>query len=294
MKNLIPFLLLFLSPIAYSQQYTRGVTLSSDRDAKNNVNIIADNIDFCDYYIEINFKNVSGYSVRGIKTMETIRRGRNVVTTLARTDKNSRATYDYTYKVLRGNINKKVDPAFVYALPVREGDRIRYLPAKSMLFTSVFNMKYTNDTVYACRGGQVCDDKLTDTSTRTVSGKNRIIIYHDDCSFGEYSQYAEPLVYPGDVIRMGQPIAIIKPDEKNRRMVYFSLYFLDKNKISNTETGLKHSSIVPIFHTSNHGSGKLEEKITYKSAITEEMIMQDMSKKDRAKYLKKKEKERGI
>ena len=257
---------------------------------QNRAVVSAENHDYCDYYVRLDFKDLMGYDQRG-NNVQTIGRGRKDLVTLVKNGATLGSTA-YTTRSYRGNINKKVNPDFVYALPVQSGDSIRFRVHRKERFTSLFSFKYaTSDTVYACRAGRVCDNRLTDTSTKTLYRMERIFIYHNDGSIGEYFQFSKPLVYPGDDVKMGQPIAILESHEKGRTAVAFSVYFLDKNMID-SGSGQVHSSIVPIFHSANHGDVKLEEKTTYISeGVTEEMLLQDMSKKEREKYMKNKEKQ---
>ena len=291
--SLSALLMLLLAFPAFAQQHTRAVTFDFSRDKDGNIVVESNNQDYCDYFGFIDFTNLIGYTERGGSSGSlAIPPGKKKLMTLVRDPSAPQSSYRYTTSTYRGSLMKKIDPQFVYSLPVKAGDSIQFIPAKSSEFTSLFNLQHAGDTIYACREGRVCDDKLTDTAKRTVSSKNKLIIYHKDGSLAEYTLFSEPLVYPKDYVDMGQPIAIVKPDENNRKRVAFSLYFLDKNKVRNANSGIKHSTIVPVFHSANKGDGKLEERTTYVANVTDEMTMQDMSKKERDKYLKKKEKEK--
>ncbi len=114
-------------------------------------------------------------------------------------------------------------------------------------------------TIYACWEGRVCDEELTDQTSKNNNTNKRIIICHKDNSFSEYSRFGESLVYPGDYVELGQPIAITTRETLLKR-VAFAVYYLNKNKVKNSETGSKYSHLVPVFHTLS-GDVKLEEKI---------------------------------
>ena len=288
-KTLITFTLLLPAILTFGQQHTRAIEFAYERDQKNDLTITADNKDFCDYYVELNLDNFVGYTQRG-SNVQTIGRGKRELMTLAKNTE--RTTFGgYTYRIYRGNINKKVNPGFVYSLPVKSNDSIQFRIPGNHQFTSLFNLRYASDTVYASRGGRVCDDQLTNTSSKTIPSQKRIIVYHADGSFGEYRGITKVLKYPGEDVKIGQPIAIIEPNEKQQKVLTFMLYFLDANKVKN-KTGV-YTSLVPVFHTANKGDIKLEEKIIYMGGdITEEMLLQDMTKKEREKYLKNKNKEK--
>lgn len=282
----------YLFPFSLYSQHTMAVLFVGEGNDKGDISIIAENRDFCDYYIRLDFDELDGYDTRGhLINGVTIGKGRETVATLVRRDSGQQSRYHYYYYLYKGNIDKKINPQFVYALPAKCGESVRYIPAKSFRFTSLFNLEHAGDTVYACRGGVVCDDDLSDMGTRNSSRKKKITIYHDDGSFGEYSGISKALIYAGSQIKTGQPVAVVDSDERGQKEVGFSLYFLDKNQIKNKETGNKYSSLVPVFHSANKGSGKLEEGGTYIGQLTEELLMQDMSKKELKKKLKNKERE---
>lgn len=280
----LTFILLLFSHTTYSQN--RGVALKSERNDKGDFTIVAENLDYCDYHVVVRFD--TGAAWYGDRHTSTVGIGRNIVTTFTKSNSLSGSGYNYKYWVYKGNINEKVNPSFVYALPVKTGDSIQVRLAQSSEYTLMFNLKYASDTVYASRGGIVCDDALSDTSAKRAPKNGCVLIYHKDGSFGQYSSYTKSLVYPGDNVKMGQPIAVVERGKGKGKLVYFSVYFLDKNRVDNEETGLKHSTLIPIFYSANNGAGKLDEKKTYQGGITDDVFIQDMSKREQKKYLKNK------
>jgi len=149
---------------------------------------------------------------------------------------------------------------------------------------------FHSDTIYASRGGIVFDDELTDFTAKGYQHFNdsrilkKITIYHNDCTFGEYIFLGQPLVFPGQSITMGQPVAVLGKNSLNN--VSFAVYFLDKNKIRNLSIGNKHTHFRPFFQT-NEGKLRLEEDKIYYWELNNEMLMQDMSKHQQKKVLKK-------
>lgn len=282
--------LILTSTFALAQQHKRAVEFKWDRKGDgSSVTINAINHDYCDYYVSLSFNELIGYTARGSYKGKTARAsGTSPIVTLVRSG-NSASNSGYSSYIFRGNIHDKVNPVFVYALPIKEADSLRFTPSKNQIFESIFTIKSFNDTIYACREGRICNNELTDTTPYGAKAREKIIINHKDGSFGEYGNYSKRLVYPGEYVKMGQAIAISTPNDKNFRKISFSVYFLDKNKVEDSETGSKHSGIIPIFQTANKGNIKLEERTTYIGAtISDEVIMQDMSKKEQKKYLNKK------
>jgi hypothetical protein len=111
-------------------------------------------------------------------------------------------------------------------------------------------------------------------------------MYHSDGNFGEYVFKGKSLVYPGERIKMGSPIAVVESTDRNS--FRFSVYFLDKNKLKDNNIGNKHTHFRPFFLTVNEGKVRLENARTYHCKLTDEMLMQDMSKREKKNYLKNK------
>jgi hypothetical protein len=245
----------------------------------------ADVEDYCDYYF------IASINSRGYQSVNQneglIRRGRNRLFTVKREGGYSYPSFSYLAH--RGNPHAKIQVDFPYAFPVKQGDSIRTKPKmNSSAYTTLFMLQYaSSDTIYACREGVVCDNDLYFSRSNTKT--DLITLYHRDGSFGNYGGYATSLVYPGDYVKMGQAIAIAgKKGVKQEKVVEFAVYFLDRNKMKNRESGSKHTNIRPFFHSANAGNARPEEKTAYISEITEDMLMQDMSKKEIKNYLKKK------
>lgn len=278
--------------LTFAQQQNNAIDFKWDwsrsGDGKS-VTINANNRDYCDYYVSLSFKGQTNYTARGSYKGKTARASAtSPIVTLVRNN-NSGGNGGFNYQIYRGNIHDKVNPNFIYALPIKEADSLRFSPSKKQIFESRLTIKSSCDTIFACREGRVCDNDLTDTSAYGSKVKERIIIIHKDGSFGEYGHYTKRLVFPGQYVKIGQPIAISAPSDKGFIRVSFSVYFLDKNKVNDPESALKHSGIIPIFHTANQGNTKLEENTTYiGTTLSDEVIMQDMSKKEQQKYLKQK------
>jgi len=200
----------------------------------------------------------------------------------------------YRFAMYRGNADQKPNIDFAYCLPIAKGD-------STVMFINPLSDGYQmsfiilSDTIYASRGGIVCDDELTDFTAKghqNFSGSRvvkKITIYHDDATFGEYVFIGQPLTSRGKRVSMGEPIAVLsKSDEDIRSNFNFAVYFLDRNKVRNTSIGNKHTHFRPFFQTANEGKVRLEEEKVYVCYLNDEMLMQDMSKQQRRKFLKEK------
>jgi hypothetical protein len=191
----------------------------------------------------------------------------------------------------RGDFRKKPDIDFIYSLPVAEKEAVTaWIAENKDGYQLSFDL--TSDTVYACRAGVMCDDKLKDNTTKGHKYFNdnrslsKITLYHSDGTFGEYVFKGKSLIYPGEKIKIGDPIAIIKRQER----LLFSVYFLDKNKLNDRNIGNKHTHLRPFFQTVNEGKTRMENNRTYLCEYTDEMLMQEMSKREKKVFLKNKSK----
>ncbi|NDW08499.1 peptidoglycan DD-metalloendopeptidase family protein [Dysgonomonas sp. 520] len=281
------FAVIFSMQFCFSQGgKSPAITISSDRDRDGNITFVSNNDDYCDYYVILDFPELRGYTARGAyPCKKNVRTGRENLLTLKKISDTSSPGYRWSYTFYRGSINAKPNLDYIYAMPVKSGDSTRVNFGRSGEFKLYFNYRHAGDTVYACRAGKVCNNDLRDGSSKTYTSREKIVIYHKDKTFSEYDRYTTPLVHAGDNVKVGQPIAIVQPDENGKKFVSFAVYYLDKDKM--LADGRKHTSLIPIFHTVNNGDCKLDEKITYVAELTGELVTQDMNKKEKEKYEKK-------
>jgi len=268
---------------------TQAVEVSVKFDREGNLMIFSNNKDYCDYYLAVTLSDMRGYEVNTSNPyFTTVRPGESKLLTLKRLSNSISHSYSWSYMAYRGKVNPKLNLDFVYSLPVKPGDTIQAGTVKNTgEFALAFDFSRAGDTIYACREGRICDDKLTDQTHKGNVVTQKITVYHKDGSFSEYSNFEKSLVYPGNYVKLGQPIAINTGNTLPKK-VHFSVYFLDKNKVLNPQTGNKHSHIVPVFHTLNAGNVKPDEDVVYVGEISEYLITQEMSDREKKKYEKNK------
>jgi len=287
------FFLLFISLLVFSfatfslAPPTQAVEVRMEYDQSGNLMVFANNKDFCDYYLSVILSEITGSDISTHPYSTTINKGERKLFTIKKVSNFTYPTGRVSYMAYRGRVNPKINPDFVYSFPVKPGDSIRVSPVENADFTLAFDLSFAGDTIYACREGRICDDKLTDQTSKGSAVSTRIIVNHKDGTFSEYSQFEKSLVYPGEYVELGQPIAI-NTGKTLPKKIAFAVYYLDKNKVQNRETGSKYSHIVPVFHTLNAGDIKLEANTTYIGDVNEHLITQEMSEKEKKKYEKNK------
>ena len=285
MKRLILLFYTILCTISIAAQNRPAIELAGEW-VDNKYVQHASNNDYCPYYIAVDLTKVIGFNnVHGSSYTTTILgRSKKTLYTLVPSGTIS-SNASITYHNYRGDINNKLNIDFQYALPIKQGSTAEVHIQDNSDYAIVFDMSSTVDTIYACRGGIVCDDDLSDTSSKGYRKTDKILtVYHNDGTMAEYKMFSQALVYPGESINMGDPIAVCKSD--NAKMISIGIYFLDKNKVQVEKDGRKHSHFKPFYHTLNSGIVRLEAGNSYTSEITEEMIMQDMSSGEKKRYLK--------
>jgi hypothetical protein len=293
-KNICLLVIVLLSVYqANAQAYDLNIAVAVAHDYNRDMgqlNISSWNKDFCDYYVHLDFINPEGFEGMSYGTWAIVGPGRQQIR-MYRAKTGFTPRYLYTYVIYRGVI-KKPNFDFTYALPTPANEAVTVSTVGTLGAPNLtFNL--SSDTVYACRGGVMCDDNLSDHSRRAFrrADQSQITLYHSDGSFGEYVFDGKALVAPGKRVKMGDPIAVV-----DKYTVYFSVYFLDKNKLDDPKPPLwiKHSYLQPFFQTSGKGKVHLENDKTYQCEYTDELLMQEMSKYAKKKYLKNKAKKMDI
>jgi hypothetical protein len=268
-----------------------AVALSHNLDQmQKRLDFYADNEDFCDYYLDVSFIYAEGFEEMPSGRSLTVTPGKQQVMTYRMREGAPRYSYNYRYTMYRGNSKKKPQVDFTYSLPVAVNNATTATIVENPEgYQLAFDMPL--DTVYACRGGVVCDDNLKDNSLKghkqfnDSRRRSQVTVCHADGSFGEYIFKGKPLVYPGQKVKMGKPIAVV--EKTNNYLLRFSVYFLDKNKMGNN-TGSKHTHFRPFFQTVNKGKTRLENGTSYLCEYTDEVLMQDMSKREKKNFMENK------
>lgn len=278
----------------YTQPVENAIQLSDKFDREQGLlTLYADNKDFCPYYLSIFFTDYNNLTGMSGNRSTMVPPGNHSIMSFSLSDKTRSFNYRYGYSMFRGNPNSKINVDFTYSFPTGGHGKISARPTENRNGYQLL-CELPADTVYACRGGIMCNDDLRDHTAKghkNFGGSqftNQITLCHDDDTFGEYIFKGKSLVYPGQKVKMGSPIAIVEKMTGKHYTLYFSVYFLDKNKLKDPDIGNKHTHFRPFFQTANEGKVRLEREKEYVSELTDEMLMQDMSKRERKKFLQAK------
>ncbi len=227
--------------------------------------LVFTNSDYCPYYL-INYDDKRGTNLRP---------GKNVVERFSAKSAVKSIYMSGRYQCLRGCFPKEFDPQFVYALPVSNGKSVSWqIDDREPYRTFQFMTNY-RDTVYACRKGTACKNE----------SNTGILLHHNDETFAAYMNLAEIFVFPGEEVAAGAPVGTA-----SHTGVSVSFFFLDENSfVDGKPVGTKYTYFSPVFRT-DKGDVKLNADENYTCIVDDPLVMQDMSKSEQKRYLKKKTK----
>lgn len=245
----------------------------------------------------LEFTELQGYdSPHGnIKFINLTSKSNSAIYTLKKNESSSSYSYRYTYRYNLGSIKNKQDEKYPYLLPGKEGDELRTSKVRNIEHRlgkahsdSVLGVSfvYQNeiDTVFAMRSGYVVDVVDSERKRKTVNdayltydkpSQNVTIVEHKDGTLAYYTCVTDGvnLLKPGDRVVAGQPIAVLKRAQEANRLVV---------KICYLGQDLKHVHIRPYFYT-DMGVKQLEYNEKYKSCINQDLIVKELSKKEKKK-----------
>lgn len=220
------------------------------------------NNDYCDYYLART--NDNSYELRpGKNTVFSIKEGEPL---------NNPFQSPGSYRYYPGRFPRKFDKSFPYALPVKHGKETAWKrDRRESCMTLNFSVP-KGDTIYATRSGVVCK----------AGNERQVLVYHDDCTFAAYLMLERKFVYPKDEIRTGDPVGVASSEG-----VSLSFYYLDENKFRSGGEAFDYyySHYVPVFRTAE-GDVKPEEGKKYRAVTDDALITQEMSKREKKRYLK--------
>ncbi len=178
-----------------------------------------------------------------------------------------------SYMYYRGCFVRNLKIDVPYALPVKNGAKVQWIqdvrqPQKTLRF-----LMEPYDTVYAVRGGVAC--KIDDPKS--------LLVAHDDMTMAIYISMDQSFIVPGEKIKAGQPVGIA-----DHGGVGISWCFLDENRfIGGDPVAYPYAHFIPFFSTSE-GLVQTKPGQEYECVLSDEVIMLDMSKAERKRYMKNK------
>lgn len=314
MKKLLILLATLTIQITNSQERTEGIFYERNEDHS---------IDF-EYvksapgsiFVILKFKNLTNASSNTIK--KTISGFGGDLTTLRPQNTSKSIGFSYSYRILNGNADALPQLDFKYILPFKNNKSIKvrnlnYLGKRfgakaPKNWTSFQFLTTPNDTVCAIRKGIVIhvEDKYESEKSGLEYGyknkNNYIIIEHEDGTMARYGvlKYNSTIVKVGDTVYPSAALAVAGSyDKKENSQLRLSIFYLDNSvkdldfneKSKETLENMTHINayVNPFFILNPNETIQLEKNKTYTGFCNNEIIEEEMTKRELKKWKKNKE-----
>ncbi|KGE15501.1 peptidoglycan DD-metalloendopeptidase family protein [Sphingobacterium deserti] len=303
--SLVTFLLIARVESGMAQE--GAVALASKRNSDKSVEITYQKLDPGTFTVALTFKELQ--NAEAAKTEYTLRGYSGQLTTLTPSNKDQSISYSYTYRFIRGKLNPRVNEEITYALPYEAGTLMSIREA-SFLKASYFGNSTPDDwksyvmtttsqqTVVASRKGIVVEvnNKFEDAGqegSSYTSERNDVTVEHEDGSIASYAGFAKNsiAVKVGTEVLPGTVLGKNVKRDTDRFGIYFMVMYLksadfNMNKGKNMATTKSfYGFLTPKFWVNNQPE-TLSDKSQYDAEIPNEVITQEMSKKELKRYNK--------
>ena len=314
-KRFFCLMLLVLYGHLFAQN--QNITINSNVNVNNSIDLNYEKILPGSYYIIVNFLDIRNCYTNEYEGVIKGHSGR--LLNLKPINPQQGIGYSLKYSAVMGVPNPKVDSLFQYTLPFKIGKKVKIYEAGNLGEKYFGSEKPANwksyvvhfknpDSIFSMRKGIVV--KLTneyddDASTTKIytSKRNSIIIEHEDGTFAEYKGFKKnsfkvklgQIVYPQT--QLGT-IELFNKSENNYRFDFciyylFGLSFFDNNdtekkvtRVYTSNHGSRYKFLTPNFLTSE-GATSIESKKEYTGFFNETILLQEMTRSEKKKYLKK-------
>ncbi|KQC00816.1 hypothetical protein AQF98_09055 [Pedobacter sp. Hv1] len=288
------------------------ISIKVETNTNRSIDYIATKTDPGTFLVVLNFTNLTN-SLSKEREIATITGYAGNVYTMRPENKNQDIRYsNFTFSYIRGKLNPKYDPEFVYLLPYQNGTKVKALEltdgkAKYLGSTTPNSWKIYRfstdaaDTVTAVRKGIVVELKdIYDTDSREgvafTSNQNFIMIEHADGTLAEYNGFKKgsTTVKVGDVVFPGASLGMSsKASENAEPSITLVLSYLKsadfesaKDKTKQRDKSL-YGYITGKFLTGENSSMVLESNQVYTSVIAPAIVQKELTKKELKALVKK-------
>jgi hypothetical protein len=307
-KKIISLILLLINFYSFAQ--VQNITINRQVKDDKSIDLNYEKKLPGSYYVVLEFSDVSNCYTNEYKTVVNGYSGR--LLTLKPINAQQGIGYSLRYSAIMGVPNPKVDSLFQYTFPFKIGKKVKIYEAGNIGEKYFGSEKPANwksyvvhfkspDTIFSMRKGIVV--KLTneyddDASIKKhyTSKRNSLIIEHEDGTFAEYKGFKKnsfkvklgQIVYPQT--QLGT-IELFNKSENNYRFDFCIYYLFNLKSIGNDEkqtfknNGSRYKFVTPSFLTSE-GFTTVESKNEYTAFINETILLQEMTRSEKKKYLK--------
>lgn len=238
-----------------------------------------------------NLKNCS--ELPGMTFHKVCRNGETIFR-LRQVDTMRAISYVYSYVVVNGAMNPKVDNDFVYRIPCPAGKLVRVHSNRGFGETEpngyCFEMEH-GDTVYAARRGVVTQVELGILPGGLVFSQSdsRVVVEHPDGTMASYACFApgQILTREGDLVFPDTPLGLAGKgdDSSNSGLIYLQVFRFVSNQYVRDEMNFSPDTqpILPLF-AANDDVLRLESGDVYHPEADEGLISREMTKKEHKRW----------
>lgn len=303
-------LLILIALLPFEGSFQDKITITSKRNDDNSITYSYQKNTPGSHFIYLNIQQI-GNAIAPREFMTVSGRSGNLFT-LKPINEKMGINFRFSYGYLRGEYNPKPDFDFVYALPFRNGKEIKVDELSNIRESAgaaktgnwkafQFTTSSRADSVFVTRKGLVVEvvEDMNRDYNQEYSFKqeaNYVIIEHRDGTLARYGVLEKNSVVPevGDEVFPGDFLAMAgtydKLENKQLRFYVYYLNKIDKAVINNPRTvadgNVFYSYVNPLFLTAE-GPRKLKKGDFATAEINEELITQEMSKREKKKRAKK-------
>jgi len=291
------FLFIFL----LSNQLIAQITIESERDKDNNVNLFAINTAEMPYSVLLNFSDLQNMTTPGGgQTVVVANPGRTKVATLRPTLAGQGSNFRYSYSFGRGNVYAKSKNLPAYLIPVPEGTSVKAVPNNPLEKTLgkeiegnsyrgiSFSLEGTTP-ILAPRKGVVISLKMDvqakGENLSFTAEENFIELYHEDGTFTKLTvlKAGSEQVKLGQQVFPGDTLALSAGENYNQgphvRVIQLKT-ILEKDQF--------FYRAFPVSYMSDQGALEINEYATLKSVHPQELVTGEMNKREIKTYLERK------
>lgn len=307
-KRIICLILLVINFHLYAQ--VQNITINRTVNEDKSIDLNYEKKLPGSYYVVLDFSDISNCYTNEYKGVIAGYSGR--LLSLKPINAQQGIGYSLRYSAVMGVPNPKVDSLFQYILPFKTGKKVKIYEAGNIGEKYFGSEKPANwksyvvhfkspDTIFSIRKGIVV--KLTNEhdddasiAKHYTSKRNSIIIEHEDGTFAEYKGFKKnsfkvklgQTVYPQT--QLGT-IELFNKSENNYRFDFSIYYLFNVKSIGNNEKQTfknnvsRYKFLTPQFFTSE-GLMAVESKKEYTASFNEAILLQEMTRSEKKKYLK--------
>lgn len=290
---------------SYSQIEDLEFEITYKRKKDNSIDFNFKKYLYGSFYVSIKFNKLE--NAKQYICHKSIRGGQGRIFNLRAIESLKRITFSYSYRYVRGKYTSRLNKEFVYLLPYKSNtevdvktlgnlDEMMGDEAPDSWKAFQFSTE-ESEPILAARRGLVVEvvDKHKADSTKDYTfnrSVNKVLIEHKDGTLASYTGFKNgsikvkegQYVYPQEELGYSG-----KFDSGEGYKLQFCIYYLNANKIRKQKT-LKtipnmYAYLHPHFHWKG-GEAIILPRNDYVAEATEELIMQEFSRREKKKYLK--------